>query len=110
MIKPERLKKGDKIAIVSLSWGGLGDAEFIHKYDIAKEKDKKYKRLLLDEMKWINKNQDKILKNARTLYYFKKNEVKNRNVKNERLYNAILPFELIEFHLRYFLNKKWFIH
>ena len=23
MIKPKRLKKGDKIAIVSLSWGGL---------------------------------------------------------------------------------------
>ena len=38
MIKPERLRKGDKIAIVSLSWGGLGDAEFIHKYDIAKER------------------------------------------------------------------------
>lgn len=24
MIKPRRLKKGDKVAIVSLSWGGLG--------------------------------------------------------------------------------------
>ena len=42
MLKPERLKKGDKIAVVSLSWGGLGDDMFIHKYDIAKvrlEKD-----------------------------------------------------------------------
>lgn len=36
MIKPKRLKPGDKIAVVSLSWGGLGDAVFIHKYDIAK--------------------------------------------------------------------------
>ena len=27
MIKPNRLNKGDKMAIVSLSWGGLGDAE-----------------------------------------------------------------------------------
>ncbi|KNY29862.1 S66 family peptidase [Pseudobacteroides cellulosolvens] len=35
MIKPKRLKKGDKIAIVSLSWGGLGDDVFIHKYHIA---------------------------------------------------------------------------
>jgi muramoyltetrapeptide carboxypeptidase LdcA involved in peptidoglycan recycling len=25
MIKPKRLKPGDKIAVVSLSWGGLGD-------------------------------------------------------------------------------------
>ena len=38
MLKPERLKKGDKIAVVSLSWGGLGDDMFIHKYDIAKER------------------------------------------------------------------------
>ena len=38
MIKPKRLKKGDKIAIVSLSSGMLGDKEFIHKYYIAKER------------------------------------------------------------------------
>ena len=38
MIKPKRLKRGDKIAIVSLSWGGLGDAGLIHKYYIAKER------------------------------------------------------------------------
>lgn len=38
MIKPKRLKRGDKIAIVSLSWGGLGDAHLIHKYEIAKER------------------------------------------------------------------------
>ena len=31
-------KKGDKVAIVSLSWGGLGDKELIHKYYIAKER------------------------------------------------------------------------
>ena len=36
MIKPEKLHKGDKIAIVSLSWGGLGDESLIHKYHIAK--------------------------------------------------------------------------
>lgn len=38
MIKPKRLQKGDKIAIVSLSWGGLGDESFIHKYHIAKSR------------------------------------------------------------------------
>ena len=41
MIKPEKLKKGDKIAVVSLSWGGLGDEKLIHKYYIAKERLKK---------------------------------------------------------------------
>lgn len=38
MIKPKRLKKGDKVAVVSLSWGGLGDEHLIHKYYIAKER------------------------------------------------------------------------
>ncbi|WP_017414312.1 S66 family peptidase [Clostridium tunisiense] len=38
MIKPRRLKSGDKIAIVSLSWGGLGDEALIHKYYIAKQR------------------------------------------------------------------------
>lgn len=38
MKKPKRLKRGDKIAIVSLSWGGLGDPELIHKYHIAKQR------------------------------------------------------------------------
>lgn len=38
MIKPKCLKPGDKIAVVSLSWGGLGDEALIHKYLIAKER------------------------------------------------------------------------
>lgn len=43
MIKPQILKKGDKIAIVSLSWGGLGDEDLIHKY----YKQKKYLKMIL---------------------------------------------------------------
>lgn len=38
MLKPNRLKKGDKIAIVSLSSGLLGEDNLIHKYHIAKER------------------------------------------------------------------------
>lgn len=38
MIKPQRLKSGDRVAIVSLSWGGLGDSRYIHKYHIAKKR------------------------------------------------------------------------
>ena len=38
MIKPERLKRGDKVAIVSLSRGMLGEDKFIHKYRLAKER------------------------------------------------------------------------
>ena len=38
MIKPKKLKKGDKVAVVSLSWGGLGEPGLIHRYDIAKKR------------------------------------------------------------------------
>ncbi len=36
--RPRRLKPGDRAALVSLSWGGLGDPQYIHKYEIAKER------------------------------------------------------------------------
>lgn len=43
MIKPERLKKGDKVAIVSMSNGTLGEPWAIHKLNIAKERlEQKY--------------------------------------------------------------------
>lgn len=38
MKKPRKLNKGDRVAIVSLSWGGLGESKLIHKYYIAKER------------------------------------------------------------------------
>lgn len=38
MIKPKCLKKGDKVAIVSLSAGTLGEPWAIHKFHIAKER------------------------------------------------------------------------
>lgn len=38
MIKPKHLQKGDKVAIVSLSNGLLGEPMFLHKYHIAKKR------------------------------------------------------------------------
>lgn len=38
MLKPQRLRPGDKVAIVSLSRGSLGEPQFLHKYHLAKER------------------------------------------------------------------------
>lgn len=38
MIKPERLRKGDKVAIVSLSDGMLGEKEYLNKYELGKKR------------------------------------------------------------------------
>ena len=36
VLKSETLRKRDQIAVVSLSWTGLGDEELTHKYVINK--------------------------------------------------------------------------
>ena len=38
LIKPQRLRKGDKVAAVSLSWGGAGDADLRWRYDLGKKR------------------------------------------------------------------------
>jgi len=51
MIKPMRLRPGDRVAIVSLSRGMLGEKKFIHKYHIAKERLEKDFHLTVVPMK-----------------------------------------------------------
>lgn len=38
MIKPSKLKKGDTVATISLSWGGAGDDVIIERYKLAKKR------------------------------------------------------------------------
>lgn len=38
MLKPQHLRRGDKVAIVSLSRGMIGEPKFYHKYEIAKNR------------------------------------------------------------------------
>ena len=58
MIKPRRLYPGDRVAMVSLSWGGLGDPQFLHKYDIAKKRLKEEFQLELIPMPHALKGSD----------------------------------------------------
>ena len=36
--KPARLRPGDTVAAVSLSWGGAGDAELLWRYELGKQR------------------------------------------------------------------------
>lgn len=38
LIKPKRLKPGDKVATVSLSWGGAGDIDLLWRYNLGKKR------------------------------------------------------------------------
>lgn len=38
LIKPSRLKRGDKIATISLSWGGAGDSAILWRYEQGKKR------------------------------------------------------------------------
>lgn len=71
-------------------------------YDANKENDNAYKELVLDELRWIEHNDNMIKKKAKTVYYLKKNEATSRNEKNFRTLLAILPFTKLEI-----LCKEW---
>ena len=38
LIKPPRLRAGDTVATVSLSWGGAGDSELLWRYKLGKRR------------------------------------------------------------------------
>lgn len=38
LIKPQKLNRGDKIATVSLSWGGAGDTDLLWRYNLGKKR------------------------------------------------------------------------
>lgn len=38
LTKPKRLKPGDKVATVSLSWGGAGDMDLLWRYNLGKKR------------------------------------------------------------------------
>lgn len=38
LIKPKKLNRGDKVATVSLSWGGAGDSDTIWRYNVGKKR------------------------------------------------------------------------
>lgn len=38
LIKPSMLKPGDKVATISLSWGGAGDSDILWRYNIGKKR------------------------------------------------------------------------
>lgn len=48
--KPPRLKPGDRVATVSLSWGGAGDAQFLWRYQQGKQRLKEQFGLEVVEM------------------------------------------------------------
>lgn len=73
--------------------------KYVEAYSIDSEPDLAYKDVISDEFKWISENQGKIIKKAKQLYNFKKNELFSRNEDNAKVYDAILPFKEIEKYL-----------
>lgn len=70
--------------------------KYIEDYSIDDEPDEKYRDVVKAEFKWLSENSSRLSKAARTIYYFKKSETKNKNDQNCKVYDAILPFEEIE--------------
>ena len=65
MIKPNALKKGDKIAIVSLSSGLGGEPEFLHRFETAKQRLESDFGLQIEVMPHALKGIDYLYKNPK---------------------------------------------
>ena len=63
MIKPKKLKPGDKVATISLSWGGAGDLP--HRYEMGKQRLQNEFGLEVLETKHALKPSDWIYKNPK---------------------------------------------
>ncbi len=63
LIKPQSLKRGDKIATVSLSWGGAGDRDILWRYEQGKERLEKEFGFEVVEMENTLKGSDYIYNN-----------------------------------------------
>lgn len=58
LVKPQKLKPGDKIATVSLSWGGAGDEDFLWRYNLGKKRLEEQFGLRVVEMENTLKGSD----------------------------------------------------
>lgn len=65
LIKPQKLKVGDKVATVSLSWGGAGDKEILWRYYQGKERLEKVFGLEVVEMPNTLKGSEFVYANPR---------------------------------------------
>ena len=62
MIRPEKLKTGDIVATVSLSWGGAGDSDLLWRYQLGKQRLEEVFGLKVIEMEHTLKGSDFIYK------------------------------------------------
>jgi len=65
LIKPNKLNKGDKVATVSLSWGGAGDEEILWRYNQGKERLENLFGLKVFEMQSTLKGSEFIYNNPK---------------------------------------------
>lgn len=87
MIKSNRLRKGDKVAIVSLSHDMVGEDKFIHIFDIAKERLEKEYGLEVLVMPNALKGMEYLYNNSKARVEDLMNTFKDKEVKS--IINAI---------------------
>lgn len=89
--KAKHKKMKNNIDFLKLNNGYYGAINFnnmipvpmccVHKIDIKNETDKKYKNLLMKQLTWCNKNEEKITQKAKKLYFLFVNDELPNNLK-----------------------------
>ena len=109
ILRITKVDKGQEILLSTiklLNMIPVPDSELLS-YNPNEETDLKYKAIIKDEIRWIERNDKNILENSRMIYNLKIHESERRTTKNSKLLNAILPFkELEKLHDNWKKNKK----
>lgn len=61
------------------------------------------KNLIIKELDWIHKNRKEVVKTAKSLYFFKINQIKYESNTNIKYYKSIMPFKEA-------INVKFLVH
>ncbi len=98
ILRITKVDKGQEILLSTiklLNMIPVPDSELLS-YNPNEETDLKYKAIIKDEIRWIERNDKNILENSRMIYNLKFHESERRTTKNSKLLNAILPFKELE--------------
>ncbi|WP_175494496.1 type III toxin-antitoxin system ToxN/AbiQ family toxin [Oribacterium sp. WCC10] len=98
ILRITKIDKGQEILLSTiklLNMIPVPDSELLS-YNPDEETDLKYKSIIKDEIRWIERNDVNILNNSRIIYNLKIHESERKTPKNIKLLNAILPFKELE--------------
>ncbi|MBC8061650.1 MAG: hypothetical protein H7Y18_13425 [Clostridiaceae bacterium] len=100
LLKPELLKTGDKVATISLSWGGAGDKDFLWRYNIGKKRLEEFGLTVIEMPHTLSGNiNSSTIWTSKYLHWEEKNKLVGRNTLSNSGYELLQGKGIAKRHL-----------